>query len=123
MGANARRGKSGGGATLVTDVGAEQAVVLEYKRTTSNLKSRTRSAVSAAFTVRLEESTLDALDQLAQKTERSRNWLVAKAVEDYVSLNAWQVAKIEAGIAAADRGDFASVAELARVREKFSVRG
>lgn len=78
--------------------------------------------MSSAFTVRLDETTLDALDQLAEKTERSRNWLVAKAVEDYLSQNAWQVAKIEAGIAAADRGDFASDDEVARLRKKFSVK-
>ena len=49
--------------------------------------------MSAAFTVRLDETTLGALDQLAEKTERSRNWLVAKAkFEDYLALNAWQVA-------------------------------
>ncbi|HEY8065526.1 MAG TPA: ribbon-helix-helix protein, CopG family [Methylosinus sp.] len=78
--------------------------------------------MSAAFTVRLDEATLGELDRLAEKTERSRNWLVAKAVEDYIALNAWQVGKIEAGIAAADRGDFASDDELARVRKKFAVK-
>jgi predicted transcriptional regulator len=45
---------------------------------------------------------------------------VAKAIEDYVALNAWQIDKIEQGIAAADRGDFASDEELMRIREKFS---
>ncbi|WP_294534430.1 CopG family ribbon-helix-helix protein [uncultured Rhodoblastus sp.] len=74
----------------------------------------------APFTVRLDDSTLNALDRLAEKTDRSRNWLVARAVEDFVALNAWQVGKIEAGLAAADRGDFASDAELARVRKKFA---
>lgn len=79
-----------------------------------------RRPLSAAFTIRLEETTLVALDRLAEQTERSRNWLVAKAVEDYLALNAWQIEKIETGVAAADRGDFASEAELARVREKFA---
>lgn len=78
--------------------------------------------MSAAFTVRLGQSTLEALDDLARKTDRSRNWLVAKAIEDYVALNAWQIGKIEAGLAAADRGDFVSDAELARVRTKFTAR-
>lgn len=78
--------------------------------------------MSAAFTVRLDETTLGALDQLAEKTERSRSWLVAKAIEDYVALNAWQIGKIEAGIEAANRGDFASDAELARVRKKFAAK-
>lgn len=76
--------------------------------------------MAAAFTIRLDETTLGALDKLAEQTERSRNWLVAKAIEDFVALNAWQIAKIEAGIAAADRGDFVSDDELARVREKFA---
>ncbi len=74
----------------------------------------------APFTVRLDESTLNALDGLAKKTERSRNWLVVRAVEDFVALNAWQIDKIEAGLAAADRGDFASDDELARVRMRFA---
>lgn len=78
--------------------------------------------MSAAFTVRLDETTLDALDQLAEKTERSRNWIVAKAIEDYIALNAWQVGKIEAGIAAADQGDFASDEEIARVRKRFATK-
>jgi predicted transcriptional regulator len=78
--------------------------------------------MSAAFTVRLDETTLGALDQLAEKTERSRNWIVAKAIEDYIALNAWQVGKIEAGIAAADQRDFASHEEIARVRKRFATK-
>jgi predicted transcriptional regulator len=77
-------------------------------------------AMSAAFTVRLNDDTLAALDRLAEQTERSRSWLVARAVEDYVSLNEWQIARIREGIAAADRGDFASDEEMARIRRKFS---
>lgn len=76
--------------------------------------------MSAAFTVRLDEATLGALDQLAEKTERSRNWIVTKAIEDYVALHAWQVGKIQAGVAAADRGEFAEDDDVARVRKKFA---
>lgn len=76
----------------------------------------------AAFTVRLDEATLGALDRLAEQTERSRSWLVTKAIEDYVALNSWQIGKIEAGIAAADRGEFARDDEVARVRKKYSTR-
>ncbi|MFO1097886.1 MAG: CopG family ribbon-helix-helix protein [Xanthobacteraceae bacterium] len=75
--------------------------------------------MASAFTVRLDDATLKALDLLAEKTDRSRNWLVTRAVEDYVALNSWQLGKIEEGIAAADRGDFASDGEVARVRAKF----
>jgi predicted transcriptional regulator len=77
----------------------------------------------APFTVRLDEPTLSALDQLAAKTDRSRNWLVSRAIEDFVALNAWQIGKIEAGLAAADHGEFATDEELARVRMKFAPKG
>ena len=76
--------------------------------------------MTAAFTVRLDETTLGALDQLAAKTDRTRSWLVTRAVQEYVDLNAWQVAKIEEGIAAADRGDFATDEEMAEFWKKFS---
>ncbi|BDV37595.1 hypothetical protein DSM21852_08480 [Methylocystis bryophila] len=97
--------------------------LLEYKRTEPHQRNNnTSNLMSAAFTVRIDEAMLGALDQLAEKTERPRNWLVAKAIEDYLAVNAWQVGKIEAGITAADGGDFASDEELARVRMKFAVR-
>lgn len=76
--------------------------------------------MSAAFTVRLEEPILQALDELAARTDRSRNWLASHAIEEYLALNAWQIGKIEAGIASADRGDFAGEDEVARVRAKFA---
>jgi predicted transcriptional regulator len=78
--------------------------------------------MSVAFTVRLDDATLDALDQLAEKTERSRSWLVARAIEDFVALNAWQIGKIEEGIAAADRGEFASDDELDQLEAKYRAK-
>jgi predicted transcriptional regulator len=79
--------------------------------------------MTVAFTLRLSDATLQALDRLAEKTERSRSWLAVKAIEDYIALNAWQIAKIESGIAAADRGEFADDDDVARVVEKYSAQG
>jgi len=78
--------------------------------------------VPSAFTVRLDKTTLRALDRLAKRTDRSRSRLVTQAVQDYVALNAWQLEKIEEGIAAADRGEFASDGEMAQLRAKFAKR-
>ena len=78
--------------------------------------------MSAAFTIRLEDKLLGQLDKLAETTDRSRNWLVARAVEDYIALNAWQHAKIDEGIEAANRGDFSGDVDISRVRKKFSQR-
>jgi len=75
--------------------------------------------MSDTVTVQLDDDILSALDQLARKTDRSRAALVSQAVHDYVAVTEWQLRKTEAGIEAAERGDFASDAEVARVRAKF----
>jgi predicted transcriptional regulator len=38
----------------------------------------------AAITARVDEVTADKLDQLAEELDRSRSWLIAKAVQEYV---------------------------------------
>jgi predicted transcriptional regulator len=75
--------------------------------------------MTAAFTIRLDDETLAKLDALAADTDRSRNWLVAKAIQDYVELNAWQIQRIKEGIAEADRGEFATDEELDAIEAKL----
>jgi predicted transcriptional regulator len=70
--------------------------------------------------IELEDETLRALDRLAHRTDRSRNELVSRAVQDYLDLQAWQIEKIESGIAAADQGEFATDADLDRIAGKYS---
>jgi len=75
--------------------------------------------MSGTVTVVLEDEALQALDQLAQRTNRSPDDLVSQAVRDYLALQEWQLQKIEAGIAAADRFEFASDEELDRIADKY----
>lgn len=70
--------------------------------------------------IELEDEILRALDQLARCTDRSPNELVNQAVRDYLELQAWQIEKIETGMAAADRGEFTADEELARIAGKYS---
>lgn len=72
-----------------------------------------------AFTVRVPDTIAEKLDQLAAKMDRSRAYVAAQAIEDFVDREAWQLAEIEAGLAEADRGEFASAAELASVTSKY----
>jgi predicted transcriptional regulator len=72
-----------------------------------------------AFTVRVPDAIAEQLDQLATKLDRSRAYVAAQAIEDFVEREAWQLAEIEAGIAEADRGEFASAAEVAQVVGKY----
>ncbi|WP_394691510.1 CopG family ribbon-helix-helix protein [Hoeflea sp.] len=73
----------------------------------------------SAFTVRVSEDTSKRLDQLAAKQDRSRSYMAAKAIEDFVAREEWQLAEIEAGIAEAERGEFASTDDVARVIAKY----
>jgi predicted transcriptional regulator len=72
-----------------------------------------------AFTVRLPDKTAHKLDQIADKLDRSRAFVAAQAIENFVAREAWQIAEIEAGLAEADRGEFADAADLAQVVAKY----
>lgn len=72
-----------------------------------------------AFTIRVPDEVADRLNQIAQKLDRSRSYMAAQAIEDFVSREEWQIAEIEAGIAEADRGEFASDDDVARVVAKY----
>ena len=78
--------------------------------------------MTAAFTIRLDDETLAKLDALAADTDRSRNWLAAKAIENYIELNAWQIVRIKEGIAQADRGEFATEEEVEAVFAKYRTK-
>ncbi|AGB74000.1 MULTISPECIES: CopG family ribbon-helix-helix protein [Rhizobium] len=73
----------------------------------------------AAFTVRVSDETASKLDQIAEKLDRSRSYMAAQAIEDYVAREEWQIVEIEAGLAEASRGDFASDEEMAKVIGKY----
>ncbi len=68
--------------------------------------------------VRLSDPVAERLENLAQATNRSKSFLAAQAIEEFLALQEWQVAAIKEGIDAADRGELVShdeaVAELGR---------
>ncbi len=72
-----------------------------------------------AFTVRVPDETAAKLDQLAEKLDRSRSYMAAQAIEDFIAREEWQLAEIEAGLAEADRGEFASAEALASVVAQY----
>ncbi|NSX85763.1 CopG family ribbon-helix-helix protein [Rhizobium rhizogenes] len=72
-----------------------------------------------AFTVRLPDEVANKLDQLAEKLDRSRSYMAARAIEDFVAREEWQLAEIEAGVAEADRGEFGTSEDLANIVGKY----
>jgi predicted transcriptional regulator len=77
--------------------------------------------MSVDVTIRLDDETFRALERLSARTETPRDRLVVEALQDYVEVTKWHLARIEEGVMAADHGDFASEAEVERVRRKFRV--
>jgi RHH-type rel operon transcriptional repressor/antitoxin RelB len=60
---------------------------------------------STIFTVRIGAGVKKRLDRLAKDTGRSRSFLAAEAINDYLEVNEWQVAGIRNAIASLDRGE------------------
>jgi RHH-type transcriptional regulator, rel operon repressor / antitoxin RelB len=60
---------------------------------------------SATFTIRVDETDKARLEALARSTGRSRSFLAAEAIAEYLAVNEWQIAKIRSAIEALDRGE------------------
>jgi RHH-type transcriptional regulator, rel operon repressor / antitoxin RelB len=60
---------------------------------------------SATFTVRLDVAVKKRLERLAKSTARSRSFLAAEAIEEYLKVNEWQVAGIKKAIDSLDRAE------------------
>lgn len=58
--------------------------------------------VSEPITIRTAK--VSEIDALASAMDRSRNYVVNQAIEQYLEANAWQVERITAGIEAARSG-------------------
>jgi len=61
-------------------------------------------AKSAMMTVRLTPELSEKLEALARDTKRSKSYLASEAIENYVDLNAWQVAHIKTALAEDEAG-------------------
>ncbi|MGJ4887838.1 CopG family ribbon-helix-helix protein [Bradyrhizobium sp. HKCCYLS3077] len=72
-----------------------------------------------AFTVHVSEATAAKLDELAEKIHRPSSDVAARAIEEFVEREYWQLAEIEAGLADAERGHFASEAEVTRLIARY----
>jgi predicted transcriptional regulator len=75
--------------------------------------------VSTTMTIRLEAAVKNRLDRLSAATKRSKSFLAAEAIREYVATNEWQIQEIRAAMKEADAGDFASDAEVKAVMEKW----
>jgi RHH-type transcriptional regulator, rel operon repressor / antitoxin RelB len=59
---------------------------------------------STTVSVRIDAAIKKRLEKLAKSTGRSRSFLAAEAINEYLDLNEWQVAGIQTAVASLDRG-------------------
>jgi predicted transcriptional regulator len=67
---------------------------------------------STTFTVRVAPEVKKRLEKLARSTGRSRSFLAAEALSDYLDVNEWQVAGIKRAVTSLDRGEGVSHKEV-----------
>ncbi|HLX14853.1 MAG TPA: CopG family ribbon-helix-helix protein [Bradyrhizobium sp.] len=60
---------------------------------------------STTFTIRVDTGVKKRLERLAKSTGRTRSFLAAEAITEYLEINEWQVAGIKRAMASLDRGE------------------
>jgi RHH-type rel operon transcriptional repressor/antitoxin RelB len=77
---------------------------------------------SSVLTLRLDPKLKKQLDRLSRAMNRSRSFVAAEAIREYVALNDWQIEEIKKGLAEADRGQFATDKDVERTLKKWTRR-
>lgn len=77
---------------------------------------------TTVLTLRLDARLKNRLEKLSRAMSRSRSFVAAEAIREYVSLNDWQIEETKKAIGEADAGDFASEAEVQRTLKKWTRR-
>ncbi len=77
---------------------------------------------SAVLTLRLDAKLKKQLDRLSKSMNRSRSFVAAEAIQEYVSVNEWQINEIKKGLAEADAGDFATDEEMQQTIRRLTRR-
>ncbi len=74
------------------------------------------------LSVRLPEELAERLENLAKSTDRSKSYLAACAVEEYLAVQEWQVKAVREGMAAAEKGEIAGHEEALKELKRWGRR-
>jgi len=77
--------------------------------------------MSTTMTIRLESELKHRLDELAKITDRSKSFLAAEAIREFIELNEWQLREIRQAVSEAEAGDFASERDVEKTLKKWGV--
>ena len=78
-----------------------------------------KDAATRSINLRLPLAVYQQLDILAKATDRSRDLVTLEAISTDLEAQTGHIKEIEAGIAEADSGDFATAAEVSAVLAKY----
>ncbi len=74
---------------------------------------------SQLSSIRIPDDVIAQYEAVARATGRSRNALMVEALRDAIASEAWFVAAVERGLAAADAGDFVPDEEMEALWEEL----
>lgn len=77
---------------------------------------------TSLLSVRVPADLAERLENLSKATDRSKSYLAACAVEEYVAVHEWQVGAIREGLAAAEKGDVAGHEEALKELKRWGRR-
>ena len=77
---------------------------------------------SSVLTLRLDAKLKNQLDRLSKSMNRSRSFVAAQAIQEFVSVNEWQIGEIKRALVEADQGDFASDKEMQQTIRRLTRR-
>ena len=78
-----------------------------------------KAASTRTINVRVPTSVYDQLEDLAKSTARTKSFVTVEALSTYLATQSWQVKEIEAGIADANKSDFATDDQVNAVFAKY----
>lgn len=76
----------------------------------------------ALVSLRIEEELAERLTRLAAATGRTKSFIASEAILDYLALQEWQVAAVQEGISAADRGELVKHEEALKILQSWGTK-
>lgn len=73
---------------------------------------------STLVSVRVKPEIAERLERLAESVHRSKSYIAAEAIEEYLEIHEWQIQAIHEGIAAVARGETKDFSEVKKHWEK-----
>ncbi len=77
------------------------------------------SQQTRTINVRVPVGVFNQLDELATATARTKSFVTVEALTSYLEAQSWQVREVQAAIAEADAGDFATDEQVNAVFAKY----